>query len=220
MKTLSIYLIILIGTISISWANNIDLKIAALKPTVDACFAQLNLKKNLNKENVKYQLKLMYDLDQTIRKECIHERENPKIKSFIDHIDKINIRYVKKIIEKYGWIKISEFGKDASNQAWLLVQHADFDPNYQYECLKIMEKLLPTKEIDPQNYAYLYDRVALKTPAMGMRQKYGTQIQKKGENWELLPFEGTLEDVNRLRSDIGLDAVEDYLKFAEKMYGI
>ena len=53
---------------------------------------------------------------------------------------------------------------------------------------------------------------------MGLKQKYGTQIQQKNDKWELQPFEGTLEDVNRCRREVGLNSVEDYLKMSEKLY--
>jgi hypothetical protein len=200
----------------VSWGS--DSKIALLKAKIEQALAQLNDKRINDKEEVKRQLNIMYELDQAIRQACIGDRENPKVISLVRSMDCAHTCHLKKILDKYEWFKISEFGKEASRQAWLLVQHADEDPGFQRKCLKVMKDLIPKNEVESQHFAYLYDRVALKTPDMGLKQKYGTQIQQKDDKWELMPFEGTLEDMNRRRREVGLDSVEDYLKLSERYY--
>lgn len=216
MKKLIIYLLIPLSLSGGCWGS--DSKIALLKTKIEQALAQLNDKMIDDKEEVKRQLNVMYELDQAIRQACIRDRENPKVMSLVRNMDRANMHHLKKLIEKYGWITISEFGRQASRQAWLLVQHADEDLGFQQQCLKTMKNLVSKNEVEPQHFAYLYDRVALKTSHMGLKQKYGTQIQQKDDKWELLPFEGTLEDVNRCRREVGLDSVEDYLKMSEKLY--
>ena len=46
-------------------------------------------------------------------------------------------------------------GKKAANGAWLIAQHADHDIRFQKTCLK----LLQVATVNPQNIAYLTDRV-------------------------------------------------------------
>jgi hypothetical protein len=73
-------------------------------------------------------------------------------------------------------------------------------------------------DINPEHFSYLYDRVALQSADMGYMQKYGTQIHKKGGQRELLPFEGTIADVNLRRSELGMSTVEVYLGMCEGIY--
>ena len=56
------------------------------------------------------------------------------------------------------------------------------------------EKLFPCEETNRRNYAYLYDRVA---PKCGLKQRYGTQAIIQDDQLELLPFEGSEEDLNK-----------------------
>ncbi|MEZ0131302.1 DUF6624 domain-containing protein, partial [Flavobacterium sp. LBUM151] len=93
----------------------------------------------------------------------------------INDSDFKNLNEAKEIIKKYGWPKISEIGKDGQNNFWLIVQHADQDILFQKLALSKMEKLIGTKEIDLENYAFLYDRVQCN---LNYKQLYGTQV-----NW-------------------------------------
>ena len=70
---------------------------------------------------------------------------------------------------------MSEIGKDGQNNLWLIVQHADQDVLFQQTALAAMKKLLETKELNPENYAFLYDRVQCN---LNYKQWYGTQV-----NW-------------------------------------
>jgi len=55
-------------------------------------------------------------------------------------IDVKNTREMKKIVKKYGWPDIDLVGEEGSNGAWLLVQHADLDVEFQKKCLKLIKK--------------------------------------------------------------------------------
>lgn len=81
--------------------------------------------------------------------------QSGKIK-FDFRVDLKNTKRLKKIIEKFGWPTISKVGKEASNAAWLLVQHADNDPKFQQKCLLLMLKV-KVGDINLQNIAYLTD---------------------------------------------------------------
>ena len=41
------------------------------------------------------------------------------------------------IIEEFGWPLQSVVGKDGSEAAWLIVQHAVLEPEFQEECINI-----------------------------------------------------------------------------------
>ncbi|MBW1296762.1 DUF6624 domain-containing protein [Aquimarina litoralis] len=87
-------------------------------------------------------------------------------------IDESNTARMEAIVDQYGWPTFDKVGEEASNIAWLLVQHADRNPFFQEKCLKLIKEALDKKLINPSNYAYLYDRVQL---ARGEKQLYATQ---------------------------------------------
>lgn len=104
----------------------------------------------------------MAEADQTMRTQSVDD-----ISRWDSSLDKLHTKQLKRIISRYGWPKISLVGIDVSNAAWLLVQHADHDLEFQEECLRII-KALPKDEILQSNVAYLEDRVRI---AKGMPQR-------------------------------------------------
>lgn len=126
-----------------------------------------------------------------------------------------NTEELKKLIKLFGWFRISEFGEQADRNAWLIVQHADHDPNFQKEILKTLESLYPQKETRPDHYAYLWDRVAASFYFSDQRklQRFGTQGYCKGPGvWEPIPIENNGADVDTRRRELGLEPLADYIK--------
>jgi hypothetical protein len=158
-------------------------------------------------DNVKQELAFMVEVDQRARK---------KLTNNTYEIDVLHTERLKEILSIHEWIRISTFGEKADSDAWLLVQHADHDPAFQESCLHVLEKLVPLGETSKRNYAYLYDRVALKSE--GGKQKYGTQARIQGDQFELCPVEGSLRDVNERRREMGLETIEEYLKGLKQFY--
>lgn len=76
------------------------------------------------------------------------------------------------ILDRYDWVDGEQFGRRTATQAWLLVQHSDHDPAFQSLALERMEPYLESGSVRRQDYAYLWDRVAVNT---GQLQRYGTQ---------------------------------------------
>lgn len=131
-----------------------------------------------------------------------------------DSVDLSNIIELKEILEMHDWISISRFGEKADQHAWLIVQHADQDSEFQKLILKKLETLYPLKETDPRNYAFLFDRIAASWNDESKRvpQRYGTQGQCVGP-WKWQPIE--IEDPVRLdarRASVGLPPFDTYLK--------
>ncbi len=198
--------------------SDLDARLIRLEKRVEESRALLVPEKLTHIDEVKVNLKLMYDIDQAIRADILEKREHPKVRIFLKKTAQLYTDYLKTILALYGWITISKFGNEADRHAWLLVQHADHDPLFQAGCVFLLQQLMPLGETDPQNYAYLYDRVALNFQSLGLKQKYGTQVEEKDGKWQLMPFEGTLEQVNQRRQEVGLGSVEDYLINSKKLY--
>lgn len=123
-------------------------------------------------------------------------------------LDYDNTEWLKKIVAEQGWPTISKVGARAANDAWLLVQHADADPAFQLQALRLMEPLVPKGEVSKPNYAYLYDRVMLK---LNGKQRYATQMTCEKGNRVPLPLEDETA-IRQLRSDMELNALADYIK--------
>ena len=93
-------------------------------------------------------------------------------------IDCDNTRWLGQELAKSGWFDIPTYGTEADQNAWLLVQHADVNRDFQREVLTLLEAL-PAGHTSPKNLAFLHDRVAR---GEGKPQRYGTQgsCQKDG----------------------------------------
>ena len=130
-------------------------------------------------------------------------------------LDRANTAWLKDLVARQGWPRISEVGEPAAQQAWLLVQHADADPAFQLKALRLMEPLIKAGEVSKQNYAYLYDRIMLKLTG---RQRYATQTTCSGGNRKPLPLEDDAA-LPRLRSEAGLEPLTDYMALLDRAGG-
>ena len=129
-------------------------------------------------------------------------------------IDKENTAWLEKQIETHGWLGKSLVGKSGAHDAWLLVQHADLNLNFQKKCLDLMSKM-PTGEVSPVDIAYLTDRVL---SAEGKPQRYGTQCETVDGKAKVKNVEDP-ENLNKRRAELGLEPIEEYLKRIEALYG-
>ena len=115
------------------------------------------------------------------------------------------------MFNKYGFLGFDKVGKDGSNHFWLLVQHCDKYPEFQKKVLKAMNKEVLKGNADPNNYAYLYDRVKVNA---GEKQMFGTQVTYETETTgRAIPKIGLIDSANvdKLRKEYTLEPLKDYL---------
>ncbi len=135
-------------------------------------------------------------------------------------IDEENTQKMKAIVEQIGWPTISKVGKEQSKNAWLIVQHADDDVEFQKKCLALM-KAEPEGEVELHDVAYLEDRVRVNSKE---GQVYGTQFQETRDvsNQKVVSYEPkAIEDevnVNKRRASIGLEPLEEYKERLTRKY--
>lgn len=146
--------------------------------------------------------------------QAMRNRSMKDFNAWDDSIDRKHAARMKKIVHTYGWPGISLVGIEASNAAWLLLQHADHDPTFQKECLARM-KALPKEDILQPNIAYLEDRILT---AEGKPQLYGTQFQGTGKSLRPRPIADE-KSVDRRRKSMGLGTMAEYTKLIQKEYG-
>lgn len=117
-----------------------------------------------------------------------------------------NARLLDIIIDQIAYPTIDKVGKKANQAAWLVIQHAIGQPQFMKKCVKLLEKAVLEDKANPQNLAYLTDRIAV---FEGKLQLYGTQFDWDHEG-ELSPkaFDD-LKKVNQRRLAIGLNKLEE-----------
>ncbi|WP_276090419.1 DUF6624 domain-containing protein [Pedobacter sp. JY14-1] len=176
-----------------------------------ASSAESSYVKTLQLSALRREINLMTLNDQKLRYQKIQAKSDSARETIDRHImksDFSNMSRVKEIIKQYGWLKISQIGKDGQNNLWLIVQHADQDVLFQQTALKAMEKLKETKEINMENYAFLYDRVQCN---LNYKQLYGTQVEWSG-NGTASAFRTILKEylADKRRQKIGLQPLKIY----------
>lgn len=127
--------------------------------------------------------------------------------------DRQNLTWLKGVVSKHGWPGKSLVGGQGASDAWLLVQHADQDREFQRQCLNRMQAL-PKGEVDPRDVAYLTDRLLVGT---GKKQIYGTQLIYQNGKLVPQPIENA-DEVDDRRKAAGLEPLNEYLKSAEEAY--
>jgi hypothetical protein len=149
-----------------------------------------------------------YDLD--TRQRLIAEGKlvggyNPDMEAV--HLD--NACRLQEIIDQIGWPALEQVGEEASQAAWLIVQHAISLPSLMKSALALMNEQKESRTIDPVNLAFLADRIAMYE---NRPQSYGTQFVED-EQGQLVPYSlaDSIEQVNQRRQLIGLNIVEERL---------
>lgn len=144
-------------------------------------FTQINKDKaEIRLPEISEELISMRGEDQEYRKKLskLVKKGKRNSKKFNENLEKIisidrqNTARIREIVQQYGWPTFDLVGEQASNCAWLLVQHADRNPLVQMYCLPLLKEAVDQGQANPSNYAYLYDRVQI---AKGEKQLYATQ---------------------------------------------
>ena len=160
---------------------------------------------SLRLPTLRQRINAMTLMDQQLRYKRVQatDKEERKIlHAAIAKADADNLVAAKAIIAQYGWPTIAQIGKDGQHNLWLVVQHADMDVAFQRRALQAMKKLLGTKQLNSENYAFLYDRVQCN---LNYKQLYGTQVNWT-TNGEASGFRSILDEdkANTRRKKLGL----------------
>ena len=129
--------------------------------------------------------------------------------------DHANTAWLKALVATQGWPKVSTVGAPASHMAWLIVQHADDDPSFQLDILRLIEPLALHGEVAAKDYAYLYDRVMLKLTG---KQRYGSQMTCLGGKHVPLPLEDA-SHLDSLRDAMSMGKIAAYTARIDQVYG-
>lgn len=166
-------------------------------------------------------LEQLYDLDQVGRLafEKIDLSRLPKqerdaaLKAMLTEIgarDLANQAELKRMAPQGGWFTPKDYGRRASEAAFLIVQHATNDPDLMKSTLAKLKPLAERGEVDGGEFALMYDRVALEFEHAP--QRYGSQVACKEGVWTPVDLDDAIH-VDERRKAIGLKETEaEYLK--------
>ena len=120
-----------------------------------------------------------------------------------------NAEILTKFMSVHGWPIPSKWGQEIHEAAWLIAIHAISRPNILRRALYALKKALNDGELVAEQYARLFDRIALYE---GRQQEYGTQFFP-GENgkWYARDLD-SVEKAEERRSTIGMISFEQNQK--------
>lgn len=168
----------------------------------------------MNYKNIAKKIIDLKDADLKLRDKLIQNGELGE--GYNEEMEKLhnrNAEILNEIIDRIAYPTISKLGKEASEAAWLVIQHAIGKPYFMKKCLKLLENAVIENEANPKDLAYLTDRIAV---FEGKAQYYGTQFDWD-EKGELSPnFFDDLTKVNQRRQAIGLNTLEEQIKIIRR----
>ena len=156
------------------------------------------LANSMRREQLTHQLVQMAARDLDVREKLqTADKLSPGYNPVMEAVHRQNANQLREIIAEIGWPTRSKVGAQASDAAWLIVQHSIAEPAFMKGCYTLMQ--LVCSDINPANLACLHDRICYFS---GHPQRYGTQYE--GEY--LYPLEDATT-VNTLRAGLQLPPI-------------
>lgn len=162
------------------------------------------------------ELRVMGAVDQRVRADVGTESiaDTAYMETMI-RADLAHSRRLRDLVRDRGWPRSSEVGREAAHAAFLIVHHTPFE-EWQRSMLAHVERAVREGDVDPQDFAVLYDHVQTK---LGHSQRYGTQLSIDEGKLYLDPIEDSVA-VDSLRADLGMPTLDEYLDIIEEVYGM
>ncbi len=137
------------------------------------------------------------------------------VNDIVERNDAKNIKVVEKILKNGLPQGLTE---ESYKTIWIVIDHASLEKQEQY--LPLVEQMATEGYIGLDEYAVLYDRVAM---GQNRPQRYGSQLVQFGnaDNLQLYvwPIEN-VEELDSLRNTVGMSSFNKYLKHIEETMGI
>lgn len=129
-------------------------------------------------------------------------------------IQQADLEWLKPIVNASGFPTVQEVGVEGVEHAWMLVQHADADPEFQ---VKVLAELKPRLSAEPflkSDYALLFDRIRV---GQHEKQLYGTQFTTIDGRLVMQPTHD-MTHLDARRADMNLMPIADYRCYMGVMY--
>jgi hypothetical protein len=200
------------GQLSVTLSEPLILRrLAQVPPDLDVSAASLPPPKDLppgEAKAIEQELLRRAASDQAAAKDPALRPKRPEILAD-------NLRYLKELTARVGWIDIPRFGQGAASAAVLILKHGS-DLRLMLAALPIFERDVKVHGGSGEMFSVLYDEIQI---TLGKRQRYGTQLLVDDQG---RPFILPLEDVTKVdmvRKEIGILSFADYLKLVSENMG-
>ncbi len=137
------------------------------------------------------------------------------VSEIVERNDARNIKVVDRILERGLPQGLS---KESYKTIWIVIDHAPLEKQEQY--LPLIEQMASKGYIGLDEYAILYDRVAM---GQNRPQRYGSQIVQFGSADALQLYVWPIEEageLDSLRNSVGMSSFYDYLQQIEEATGM
>ena len=157
-------------------------------------------------------------LNEELRKEIIAMREEDlRVRqelldagllggSYVPRMEALHLKNaarLRQIITDHGWPAEDIVGKEGTEAAWMIAQHAVGEPDFQRLVLRLLQECATARRAPAWHAAYLEDRIALHE---GRPQRYGSQWVDDPYDGRARPWKLADPDrVNQFRAAVGLD---------------
>jgi hypothetical protein len=127
------------------------------------------------------------------------------------NIDELNTNRLKELINEFGFPTRKLVGEEAMRGVFLIIQHADWDKEWQKSQLANIKLAAEKGDIDKKDYAYLFDRVRVNN---GEPQRFGTQFERVDRKNKIAELRDTedLEFLDQRRRAMGMMPIKLYKK--------
>jgi len=154
-------------------------------------------------EELRRELLEMRAEDKRVRQELLESGELGGC--YVPRMEAVHVRNaarLRELIAVHGWPGEDIAGKDGTEAAWLIGQHAIGEPDFQHEVLRLLQACALAGRVPLWHVAYLEDRIAMYE---GRPQRYGAQWMDDPVDGRTRPWRLAEPDrVNQLRAEVGL----------------
>lgn len=161
-------------------------------------------------QDIATQIINLKNADLQLRDQLIQSRELDKgYHPEMEQLHNQNAALLNSIMDNIGYPTIDKVGEEASNAAWLIIQHAIGQPLFMKKCAQLLAQAVSEQQAHPQNLAYLTDRIAV---FEDRPQLYGTSFDWDKEGVLSPNLFDDRAKVNQRRAAIGLNTLEEQTK--------
>lgn len=128
---------------------------------------------SLSIEEVRAELEAMYEHDRELVSASYSDPQDTEAIRTVKAIDMAHAERLKAIVEQHGWPTREMVGLKATQAAYMVIQHAGHDVEFQNDCLAMMVDLVRAGELPASYVALLTDRIRVFSD---QPQVFGTQM--------------------------------------------
>jgi hypothetical protein len=178
----------------------------AHRDQLPSALAQRDQARTFSAPELRAELERRFEADQRERQKLVANPHDREVRNLVQRMDMENLTWLKRLVKDNGIPTVAQVGESGVHWTWLLVQHADDDPQFQMSVQPIFVQRQKAGELPADDVAKLTDRVLL---AAGKPQRFGTQFDWYSGQFKLKGA-GNIADIEANRQALGLMPLADY----------